>query len=62
MTSDIFLNDDYSKENVWSSIASVSSGVQFQGTFNGSGHTIYNGYTINNEEGGLFGVIGEMVL
>lgn len=33
--------------------------MQFQGTFNGSGHTIYNGYTINNEEGGLFGVIGE---
>lgn len=59
LTSDIFLNDDYSKENVWYSIASVSSGVQFQGTFNGSGHTIYNGYTINNEEGGLFGVIGE---
>ena len=65
LTTDILLNDtDYRYE--WDSIAkntseNSDSGNVFQGTFDGKGHTIYNLYKGEKEEedGGLFGCIGE---
>lgn len=59
LESDIFLNDDDSKQQIWTPIAGVCTGMEFQGTFDGQGHTIYNGYTSDGKEGGIFGVIGE---
>ena len=55
---DMFFNDRYEAENPWTSIASSESGVEFQGTFDGQGHTLYNLYLPANG-GGLFGSIGE---
>ena len=55
---DMFFNDRYEAENPWTSIASSESGVEFQGTFDGQGHTLYNLYLPANG-GGLFGTIGE---
>lgn len=60
---DIFLNDD-SYQYVWEPIAAyvrndASNPNVFQGTFCGNGHTIYNMRTSYNNNGGLFGRIGE---
>lgn len=56
---DMFFNEEDSSRNHWMSIASNSSGVSFEGTFDGQGHTLYNLYVPDEYEGGLFGVIGE---
>ena len=58
---DMFFNESSSFTYEWTPIASVSSAVYFQGTFDGQGHTLYNlnTYTADSAEGGLFGVIGE---
>lgn len=53
LTADIFMNDD-EYENLWTAIADSDLEVQFEGTFKGGGHTVYNLYG-----DGLFGVIGE---
>ena len=53
---DMFFNDRCEAENPWTPIASADSGVEFQGTFDGQGHTLYYLYL---REGGLFGTIGE---
>lgn len=56
---DMFFNDWNSTINAWTSIASTSSGISFEGTFDGQGHSFYNIYSVSGEEGGIFGTIGE---
>jgi hypothetical protein len=56
--SDMFLNPADSTKYSWDPIASRSSGISFEGTFDGQGHTLYNLYTSRERQGGLFGVIG----
>ena len=55
---DMYFNDKQEAQNPWISIASSESGVEFQGTFDGQGHTLYYLYLPANS-GGLFGTIGE---
>ena len=60
---DIFLNDE-TYQYVWTPIAAyirndASNKNVFQGTFCGNGHTIYNMRTAYDNNGGLFGRIGE---
>jgi hypothetical protein len=58
---DMFFNEDNVYKLEWTPIASMSSGISFEGTFDGQGHTLYNLY--ENEYGNkgvaLFGSIGE---
>lgn len=56
---DMFFNEADSTENAWTPIASEESGEEFQGTFDGQGHSLYNMYIPEGAGGGLFGVIGE---
>lgn len=56
---DMFFNEDNSAERTWTAIASMDSGVSFEGTFDGQGHTLYNLYASGQDTGGLFGRIGE---
>lgn len=61
LNNDIYLNADEGNQ-VFTPIASVSSGVQFSGIFDGNGYTIYRLYRIESDdstEGGLFGTVGE---
>lgn len=61
LNNDIYLNADEANQ-VFTPIASVSSGVQFSGIFDGNGYTIYRLYRIESDgstEGGLFGTVGE---
>lgn len=61
LTCDIYLNADEGNQ-VFTPIASVSSGVQFSGIFDGNGYTVYRLYRIESDdstEGGLFGTVGE---
>ena len=61
LTCDIYLNADEGNQ-VFTPIASVSSGVQFSGIFDGNGYTIYRLYRVESDdstEGGLFGTVGE---
>ena len=55
---DMYFNDKQEAQNPWTPIASPESGVAFQGTFDGQGHTLYYLYLAANS-GGLFGTIGE---
>ena len=55
---DMYFNDKQEAQNPWTPIASSESGVEFQGTFDGQGHTLYYLYLAANS-GGLFGTIGE---
>ena len=54
---DMFFNSR-TAEYSWIPIASTSSGIEFEGTFDGQGHKIYNVYVSPNSGGGLFGTIG----
>lgn len=56
---DMFFNEADSTENAWTPIASEESGAEFQGTFEGQGHSLYNMYIPEGAGGGIFGVIGE---
>ena len=56
---DMFFNESKKIDQNWTSIASVDSGVEFQGVFDGQGHILYNLYITASEGGGLFGTIGE---
>ena len=56
---DMFFNEIDSTRQAWIPIASEDSGVEFQGTFDGQGHTLYNMYIRENAGGGLFGTVGE---
>ena len=56
---DMFFNEVDSTQQAWIPIASESSGVEFQGTFDGQGHSLYNMYIPVNAGGGLFGTVGE---
>lgn len=54
---DLYMNEKNSDSHHWTPIASISAGKSFEGTFDGQGHSIYN--ICSEEEGGLFGTIGE---
>lgn len=59
LNKDLYLNQEdarteYSGKLEWTSIASLLSGVSFEGTFDGQGHILYNLYGNS-----LFGAIGE---
>lgn len=63
LSCDIFLNDE-TYPYVWTPIAAyvgddTSNSNVFQGTFCGNGYTIYNMKTSNENNGGMFGRIGE---
>ena len=55
---DLYFNDGLKAENPWTPIASKESGAEFQGTFDGQGHSLYNLY-LPGDAGGFFGTIGE---
>ena len=59
LANDIYLNYDEA-DQIFTPIASLTSGVKFSGVFDGGKHTIYRLYRIeadNSTEGGLFGTI-----
>lgn len=56
---DMFFNEEDSGKNSWIPIASMSSGVAFEGTLDGQGHSLYNLFIFEGKEGGLLGTIGE---
>ena len=56
---DMFFNKLNYIDYEWTPIASEGSGIEFQGTFDGQGHTLYNMYVASGAGGGLFGTIGE---
>ena len=56
---DLFFNEVDSAQYAWTPIASEDSGVEFEGTFDGQGHSVYNMYIPEGAGGGLFGIIGE---
>lgn len=58
LDNDLFFNNDACEELIWKPIGNDEK-YAFQGTFDGQGHTLYNLYTDNYTEGGIFGYIGE---
>lgn len=58
LDNDLFFNNDACEELIWKPIGNDEK-YAFGGIFDGQGHTLYNLYTDNYTEGGIFGYIGE---